>query len=278
MSTRQRLLIIGGDAAGMSAASQARRLNPDLEIVAFESGPHTSYSACGIPYYVGDLVTEQRTLIARDPATFHENGIEARVLHTVDEIDVKNRVLTVRSLESRQTSKETYDELVIATGARPVRPPFPGIDAANVFTLSILQDGIRTKAFVDSQKPKRAVIIGGGYVGLEMADAFVMRGIQTTLVEQNTEVMATLDPDMGHLASEALRSLGVELLLSERVESIETRAGSAVAVKTDRRSIPADIVVLGIGVRPNASLAEEAGIPLGTTGAIWVDERQRTKV
>ena len=278
MSARKRLLIIGGDAAGMSAGAQARRMNPDLDIVAFERGPHTSYSACGIPYYVGDLVTEQRTLIARDPAAFRASGIDARVRHEVEEIDVKNQVVTVRALESGQTSQEPYDELVIATGAMPVRPPFPGIDAPNVFTLSILQDGIRAKAFVDAEKPKRAVIIGGGYVGLEMAEAFVLRGLQTTMVEQNTEVMATLDPDMGHLASEALRTFGVQLLLGERVESIETAAGFAVAVATNRRSIPADIVVLGIGVRPNAALAAAAGIPLGESGAIWVDERQRTKV
>lgn len=278
MTERPRLLIIGGDAAGMSAASQARRMNPELEIVAFERGPHTSYSACGIPYYVGDLIAEPSMLIARDPAAFRANGIDARILHDVEEIDVNNHALTVRSLESGQTSQERYDELVVATGARPVRPPFPGIDASNVFALSTLQDGILAKAFVDSNKLEQAVIIGGGYIGLEMAEACIMRGLHTTLIEQNSEVMATLDPDMGHLASEAVRTLGVELLLGERVEAIETAGDVAVAVTTNRRSIQADIVVLGIGVRPNASLAAAAGIPLGETGAIWVDERQRTRV
>lgn len=262
----------------MSAASQARRLRSDWEIVAFERGPHTSYSACGIPYYVGDLVTDEHALVVRDPATFHANGIDARVLHQVEEIDVTHQVLTVRSRDTESISREPYDELVIATGARPVRPPFPGIDAPNVFALSILQDGILAKAYVDSERPKRAVIIGGGYIGLEMAEACVLRGLQTTMVEQNTEVMATLDRDMGHLASAALRSFGVKLFLEERFESIETSNGYAVAVRTDRRSIPADIVFLGIGVRPNADLASAAGIPLGTTGAIWVDERQRTRI
>src|SRR6185312_4771558 len=171
MTSRRRLVIVGGDAAGMSAASQARRMNPEFDIVAFERGPHTSYSACGIPYYVGDLVTEQNTLVERDPEAFRARGIDARVLHDVEEIDVENRVLSVRSLDSGQTTREPYDELVIATGAMPVRPRFPGIDARNVFSLSILQDGIRAKDYVDAIKPQRAVIIGGGYIGLEMAEA-----------------------------------------------------------------------------------------------------------
>ena len=277
MSVRQRLVVIGGDAAGMSAASQAKRLSKSLEVVAFERGPHTSYAACGMPYFVADLVHEERSLIARSPAAFRANGIDARVLHEVEAIDITNRQVRVHSLESGITETEPYDELVIATGALPVRPDIPGINAANVFTLSTLQDGIRLRQFVDVEHPTRAVVVGGGYIGLEMAEAFVLRGIETTMVEMLPEVMATLDPDMGHLVSDAVRSAGVNLLLNEKVEALETSGDRAVAVTTNNRTIETDIVLLGIGVRPNARLAAEAGIPLGVTGAIWVDERQHTK-
>ncbi len=278
MSIRQKLVVIGGDAAGMTAASQARRLNKNLDIVAFERGPHTSYSACGMPYYIGNLVGDERSLIARSPQAFRANGIDARVLHEVEEIDLPNQRVRVRSLDTGEVFHEPYDDLLIATGALPVKPKIPGIDANNVFTLAILQDGIRVRQFIDEQHPRRAVVVGGGYIGIEMAEAFLLRGIETTMVEQLPEVMSTLDPDMGRLVSEALRSSGVTLLLNERVESFETVGDRVASVITDQRSIEADIVVLGIGVRPNTELAVAAGIPLGDTGAIWVDERQHTRV
>ncbi len=278
MPERQRLVVIGGDAAGMSAASQAKRLNKNFDVIAFERGPHTSYAACGMPYFVGGLVQEERSLIARSPAAFRANGIDARVLHEVEEIDVKNKQVRVRSLDSGDVWLEPYDELLIATGALPVKPNIPGIDASNVFTLSTLQDGIRLRQFVDTHEPTKAVVVGGGYIGLEMAEAFLQRGIDTTMVEMMPEVMSTLDADMGHLVSAAVRSSGVDLHLNERVESFETANGQVVMVVTDQRAIKADIVVLGVGVRPNSQLAAEAGIPLGITGAIWVDDRQHTKI
>lgn len=278
MSIRRRLVVIGGDAAGMSAASQAKRLDKSLDVVAFERGPHTSYSACGMPYFVGDLVHEERSLIARTPEAFIANGINARVFHEVEDIDVREQRVRVRSLETGSIFNEPYDELLIATGALPVRPKLPGIDASNIFTLSMLQDGIRVREYVDETRPSRAVVVGGGYIGLEMAEAFVARGIKTTMVEQLPEVMATLDLDMGHLVSDAVRAAGVNLLLGERVESFVTENSRAVSVVTDQRRLLADIVVLGIGVRPNTELADAAGIPLGTSGAIWVDDQQRTKI
>lgn len=278
MSVRQKLVVIGGDAAGMSAASQAKRLNKRLDVVAFERSPHTSYAACGMPYFIGGLIQEERLLIARSPTAFRANGIDARTLHEVEAIDIANQRVRVRRLESGIVETESYDELLIATGALPVRPDIPGINAANVFTLATLQDGIHVREFIDRELPPRAVVVGGGYNGLEMAEAFLLRGIETTMVEMLPEVMATLDPDMGHLVSDAVRSAGVNLLLGEKVESLETSRGRAVAVTTDQRSIEADIVVLGIGVRPNSKLAADGGIPLGVTGAIWVDERQHTRV
>lgn len=278
MPIRRRLVVIGGDAAGMSAASQAKRLDKTLDVVAFERGPHTSYSACGMPYFVGDLVHEERALIARTPEAFIANGIDARVLHEVEDIDLREQRVRVRSLDSGATFREPYDELLIATGALPVRPNLPGIDASNIFTLSTLQDGIRVRAYVDETRPSRAVVVGGGYIGLEMAEAFVSRGIETTMVEQLPEVMSTLDLDMGHLVSDAVRAASVHLLLDERVESFDTKNSRAISVVTDQRMLQADIIVLGIGVRPNTELAISAGIPLGISGAIWVDDRQRTQI
>ncbi len=278
MPESKRLIVIGGDAAGMSAASQAKRLNKSLEVIAFERGPHTSYSACGMPYFIADLVHDERSLIARSPAAFKANGIDARVLHDVEQIDLARQRIRVRSLESNAVLDEPFDELLIATGAIPVRPDLPGINASNVFTLGILRDGILVREFIEREQPQRAVVVGGGYIGLEMAEAFVLRGIETTIVEMLPELMATLDADMGHLVSDATRAGGVNLLLDERVEAFETRGSRAVTVVTNRRTIETDVVVLGLGVRPNVELAEAVGVPLGVTGAIAVDDRQRTKV
>ncbi len=277
MPESTRLVVIGGDAAGMSAASQAKRLNKRLDVVAFERGPHTSYSACGMPYFIADLVHDERSLIARSPTAFKANGIDARVFHDVEEIDLASQRVRVRSLETHTVFDEPYDELLVATGALPIRPELPGITAANVFTLGILQDGIRVREFVERDRPRRAVVVGGGYIGLEMAEAFVLRGIETTMIEMLPELMATFDADMGHLVSEAVRAGGVNLLLNERVVAFTTEGDRAVSVVTDQRKIEADVVVLGIGVRPNVELAIAAGIPLGVTGAIEVDNRQHTR-
>ena len=273
---RTRMVVVGGDAAGMSAASQARRRRPsqELAIVAFERGRHTSYSACGLPYYAGDVVKDWRDLVARTPEEFASQDIEVRARHEVEAVDLEAGRVRVRDLDAGRTLEEAWDVLVVATGSEPLRPPIPGIDLPGVYGLSVLQDGIELRRAVDAG-PDRAVIVGGGYIGLEAAEALVRRGIPTALVEAAPQVMNRIDPDMGELVSQAVRDIGVELHLEEKVEAIE--GGDRVrAVRTAARTLDADLVVLGLGTRPAVGLAEASGIQLGPSGAIAVDPRMRT--
>jgi NADPH-dependent 2,4-dienoyl-CoA reductase/sulfur reductase-like enzyme len=268
--------VVGGDAAGMSAASQARRGRgaEELEIVAFERGGHTSYSACGLPYYAGDVVKDWRDLVARTPAQFAERDIDARTGHLVEAIDLEARRVRVRELASGRTRDEPWDALVVATGSEPLRPPIPGIQLPGVHGLSILQDGIDLRRAVDAG-PASAVVVGGGYIGLEAAEALVNRGVPTAMVEAGPQVMGRIDPDMGELVSQAVRDIGVALHTQEPVEAIEGD-GRVQAVRTSARTLPADLVVLGLGTRPAVGLAVAAGIGLGPSGAIAVNPRMRT--
>ncbi|HZA81304.1 MAG TPA: FAD-dependent oxidoreductase [Actinomycetes bacterium] len=270
------MVVVGGDAAGMSAATQARRRRrpEELEIVAFERGRHTSYSACGLPYYAGDVVKDWRDLVARTPEEFAEQGIQARTLHEVEAIDLEARRVRVRDLDRGRSFEEPWDVLVVATGSEPMRPPIPGIDLPGVYGLSVLQDGIDLRAAVDAA-PQRAVVVGCGYIGLEAAEALVNRGVPTALVEAGPQVMNRVDPDMGELVSQAVRDIGVELYLDERVEAIEG-AGRVRAVRTAARTLEADLVVLGLGTRPAVAVASSAGITIGPSGAIAVNPRMRT--
>ena len=211
------------------------------------------------------------------PETFKsEYGIDARVLHEVEEIDPENRRVLVKDLQSKKGRWEPYDRLLIATGAVPFCPKVPGSDAPGIYGLHSLQSGITVRNVVDTERPRRAVVVGGGYIGLEMAEALLLRGLEVSLVERGTQVMNTLDPDMGALVSKALVEVGINLYLEESLEAFEAAGGRVTAVVTDRRTLPADLVILGLGVRPNTALAQRAGIPLGVRGAIRVNDRMQT--
>ncbi|WP_279486966.1 FAD-dependent oxidoreductase [Actinomadura sp. 6K520] len=277
---RERLLVIGGDAAGMSAASQARRRRgaDDLEIVVVERGHHVSYSACGIPYYVGGVVDDLDRLIARTPAEFRERGIDVRMRTEAVEIDPDRARVRVRDLAGGGERWEPYDHLMIATGAVPTRPRLPGADAKGVHGVQILGDGVAIRRAVVEDGARRAVVVGGGYIGLEMAEAMVMRGLEVSLVDLADQPMQTLDPDMGELVADAMRGVGVRLHLGEPVEGFDTSPdGHVTAVRTGSRTLPADIVVLGLGVKPASGLARDAGIEVGPTGGIVTDRRMRTR-
>jgi NADPH-dependent 2,4-dienoyl-CoA reductase/sulfur reductase-like enzyme len=273
-----KLVVIGGDAGGMSAASQARRrLKRDkLEIVAFEKGHFTSYSACGIPYWIGGQVEQRDALVARTPQEFAKLDIDVRIRHEVVGIDLDKREVVVRDLAGSGELREGFDQLVYATGAVPVTPPWARIKGGGVFGVQTLDDGAAIHRWLASDpKPRRAVVIGGGYIGVEMAEAMVRRGLEVTLLEKSAQPMSTVDPDMGALVAEAVRGLGITVHTGTHVEGIESAHGRVTAVVTPQGTLPADIVVLGLGVRPNTALAAEAGLRVGTTGGLRTDLRMR---
>ncbi|MEV4717759.1 FAD-dependent oxidoreductase [Micromonospora noduli] len=275
----QRLIVIGGDAAGMSAASQARRRRDrgDLEIVVFERGHFTSYSACGIPYWISGLVPGPEALIARGPETFRtEYAMDVRMRHEVTAIDLERREVVARDLKGGGEVRERFDDLMYATGAVPVKPSWAITDAGGVFGMQTLDDGAALRDWLDADpQPRRAVVVGGGYIGVEIAEALIQRGLSVTLVEAGEQPMSTVDSDMGELVAEAMRGLGITIRGSLPVSGLEERDGRVSAVVTAEGPIPTDVVVMGLGVRPNTALAEAAGLPLGPTGAIRVDRRMR---
>ncbi|MGW6460702.1 FAD-dependent oxidoreductase [Streptomyces sp. NPDC055078] len=278
--TVERLVVIGGDAAGMSAASQARRLKgPDeLEIVAFERGHFSSYSACGIPYWVGGQVRDRAELIARTPAQHRERAIDLRMRTEVTEIDPARGRVRSRDLETGAESWTGYDKLVVATGARPVRPPLPGIDAPGVHGVQNLDDGQALLDTLAGAAGRRAVVVGAGYIGVEMAEALLNHGFDVTVLNRGEQPMATLDPDMGRLVHTAMDGLGITTVNGAEVTGIRTGDdGHVRAVTTDGGEYPADVVVLGMGVEPETTLARAAGLPLGAYGGLLTDLSLRVR-
>ncbi|HXH57411.1 FAD-dependent oxidoreductase [Iamia sp.] len=269
----ERLVVIGGDAAGMAAASQARRLNPGLDIVALERGTRTSYSACGIPYLVAGDVASPDELVARTPDEFRrEHRIDVRMEHEATAIDLDARTVAVRAIPHDRTFRLGFDQLMIGTGAHPIRPDLPGIDQPWVRGVQTLDDGCGLLAEARRSNCKDVVVVGAGYIGLEMAEAFHRWGARVTLIEGNERPMArTLDPDMADRLTGLVRGLGIEARFGEQVEGFEPGR-----VLTPSGPVRADLVVLGLGVEPSSSLAEEAGLLLGRRGSIRVDRRQAT--
>lgn len=267
-----RLVVIGGDAAGMSAATNARRGRPDLEIVVLEKGTRTSYSACGIPYVIGGAVADLDELVVRTPQEFRDGfRIDVRTRHEVKAIDLDARRIEIRALDQARTLHLGFDLLHVATGSRPLRPDLPGIDGPDIFGVQTLDDAGALLAAVRST-PRRAVtVVGGGYIGLEMAEAFVRRGARVSLIDANPLPMRTFDPDMGARIAAAVRRFGIELRTGTKVEGFEPGR-----VLTDKGSVATDLVILGLGVTPNAAIAIDAGLEAGAAGAIKVDHRQRT--
>lgn len=272
----ERLVVVGGDAAGMSAASQAKRLRgATLDVVALERGRHASYSACGIPYWVGGVVDDESTLVARTPEEHRANGIDLRLRHEAIALDLDRREMEVRDHVTSTTYRLGFDQVVIATGARPRRPEIPGVRAPGVHGVQTLDDG---EALLDSLErgPRRAVVVGGGYIGIEMAEAMVNRGLEVTVVTRSPEPMATLDPDMGAQVHAAMEDMGIDVRTSVQLHEVTTGPdGRAVGVDTDQGVLPADVVVLGTGVEPETALAAAAGLPLGRWGGLVTDLQMR---
>jgi len=257
----------------MSAASNARRQRPDLEIVALERGSRTSYSACGIPYLVAGDIADADQLVARTPQEFRDQQrIDVRLHHEATGIDLQSRKVEVRDHAHDRTLHIGFDQLLVATGAHPVRPALPGIDLPFVAGVQTVDDGEALLARARRGGCHNVVVVGGGYIGLEMAEAFVRWGAHVTMLEAAPHVMGTLDADMAEPVASALRGVGVDVRTSTRVQGFETGR-----VLLEDGHVDADLVVLGLGAAPSSGLAEAAGIDLGAKGAIAVDRRQRTR-
>ncbi len=268
----ERLVVIGCDAGGMTAATQARRRRPDLEIIALEKGRFTSYSACGIPYLVSGAVGEIDDLVVRTPQDFRDkHRIDVRTKHEVMAIDLDERRVEVRDLAHDRTIEIGFDLLHIATGAHPIRPPIPGIHSDWVLGVQNLEDGAAVLDRIGASRCNNVVVVGGGYIGLEMAEAFVQRGASVVLIEGGDQLMRTIDADMAAKVAEAVKGHGIEMRLGSAVTAFEGGA-----VHTDAGTFPADLAVLGLGVAPNSALAKDAGIALGPRDSITVDPQQRT--
>jgi len=276
---KRKLVVIGGDAAGMSAVSKVRRTHKTWEIVVFERGRYTSYAACGMPYYIAGKVESADDLIARKPEEFREKqNIDVRTLHEVVEIDTGKKRVRVTDLEKETEFWERYDDLLIATGASPVRPEVEGINAEGIFGLSTLQSGLNVFDYMRDHRLKNAVIVGGGYIGIEMAEALLERNMKVSLLDMAPEVMNTMDPDMGKLISKYMREIGVHLYLNEKLDHFESIMGNVSGIVTDKRTLDADLVILGMGTNPNTSLALKAGIALGEKAAIRINKKMETNV
>ena len=275
-----KLVVIGGDAAGMTAASKVRREQPDREIIVFEKSEYTSYSACGIPYFISGKVEAYQELIVRGPEEFRKKyNIDVRTLHRVVQIDTDNKRINVLDSANNSTFWEEYDQLLITTGGKAYCPDVLGYDAEGVFGITTLRSGIKLETYLEAKKPKTAVIVGGGYIGLEMAESLLERGLKVTLVNRGKQVMNTLDPDMGELVAGAIKKLGVTLYTEEELTSFETNTNYKVtAVVTNKQTIPTDIVILGMGTSPNTDFIAGSKIELGIKGAIKVNAHMQTNI
>ena len=267
-------VVVGGDAAGMSAASKARREDPDLDIVALERGEWVSYAACGMPYYVKGEVETLDDLVQVTPETFRtERDVDLRTNHEVVSIDPEAKTVTVAA--AGEEYDQPYDHLLVGTGAHAVEPPFDGMDLDGVFTIHGMDHADAVEDFVDEAEPETGAIVGAGYVGIEMAEALAGRGIDVHLYEMLPNVLQPFGEPVAEVVEEHLREQGVHLHLDTAVEGF-SGDGAVEAVELEGASEPADVVIVGVGVAPNADLADEAGIEVGETGAIATDEYGRT--
>ncbi len=270
------VVVIGGDAAGASAASTVKRaLKKDVSVLILERQRWTSYSACGIPYWVAGQVDGPERLVARSPEVHRSRGLVVRTRHEATVIDTDAQTVTARDLATGEDHVHPYDDLVIATGGTPVRPPIPGIDLPGVHGVQHLSDGVD---LIESLQrgPKRAVVVGAGYIGIEMAEAMQHRGLEVTIVDIADAPMRTLDPDMGDLIADEMEGMEIAYRGGEPVQAIEAGPDGRVSrVITAADSYPADIVVMGLGMTPNSRLAREAGLPTGEYGGILTDDHQR---
>ncbi|RMH04782.1 MAG: pyridine nucleotide-disulfide oxidoreductase [Nitrospirae bacterium] len=273
-----KIVIIGGVAGGATAAAKARRTNESAEITVFEKGPYVSFANCGLPYYVGETIRERADLLLQTPERFWKRyRVRVLVRHEVLRVNRSTKTVTVRNLETGAEFQHSYDRLILAPGAGAIVPPLPGIDASNIFTVKTVPDSDAIRTFLLQHSPRRALVVGAGFIGLETAEALKRRGLDVTIVELVDQVLPSFDPDMAALVAMHLQEQGLKLVLGDGIRAFHTSNGMArEAELTSGRRVPCDLVILSIGVRPELNLAREAGLEIGKAGGIVVNERQQT--
>jgi NADPH-dependent 2,4-dienoyl-CoA reductase/sulfur reductase-like enzyme/rhodanese-related sulfurtransferase len=278
MSAKQRILIVGGVAGGASCAARARRLSESAEIIIFDRGPYVSFANCGLPYYVGDVIKKEEHLLVATPELFRQRfNIDVRLHSEVVAIDRAARCIEVKDLERGTTSSEPYDVLVLSPGARPIRPELSGIDRPGIFSVRSIPDSRSIRDWILAYQARNAVVVGGGYIGMEMTENLHKRGLKVTVIEKQNQVMPLLDPEMAAPIHDTLLRHGVTLCLNESVTRFESGEGHRIGLALQSgRLIQADLVILCIGVRPDVSLAKAAGLAISASGGIAVDDRMRT--
>ena len=269
-----KIIVVGGVAAGMSTASKAKRTCSDLEITVFEKSHYISYGACGLPYAIGGVVKSLDKLIARTPADMAEKGVTVKVRHEVTEVDPDSKTVTVKNLDNGEGFSQPYDKLVLATGAVPVQPPLPGIDLGGIHVLRIVEDATAIRETIDGGA-KEAVIIGGSYIGLELAEALVEAGLRVRVLEQRGVLLGNFGPVPSKVALEEVQNHGVRVHLGAKVTGLEGDT-QVREVVTDAGRFTADLVIVAVGARPNNALAKALGLELGPADAVLTDEQLRT--
>ena len=272
-----KLLIIGGVAGGATAAARARRLNEDAEIILFERGEFISFANCGLPYYIGDVIKERENLLVITVDDFVKRyAVDVRTFTEVTAIDRQNRQVEVKNQRTGESYRESFDKIILSPGAEPIRPPLEGIELDNIFNLRNIPDAVKIRSFVDNRKPASAVVVGGGFIGLEMAENLAHRGIKTTIVEKLNQVMPPLDFEMACFLSAHLKEKGVECVLGDGISSFSGDNGRLTVHTENGQKLTCDLVVLSIGVRPENRLAKEAGLETGGRGGIVVSATMQT--
>ncbi len=275
---QRRILVVGGVAGGASCAARARRLDEDAAIIVFERGPYVSFANCGLPYYIGNVIQDDRKLLVSSPELLKSRfNIEVRTGNEVTAIDRERREIAVKNLATGEIYREGYDALVLAPGASPVRPPLPGIDLPGIFVLRTIPDSRQIRQWIDEHQAETAVVVGAGFIGLEVAENLCRRGIRVTLVEMLSQVMPPLDPEMAEFVQVRLIENHVNVLLNQTVAGFSRTDKGKLAVRTKSGTgVNADLVVLSMGVRPETALAKQAGLALGNRGGVKVDDQMRT--
>ena len=274
-----KVVIVGGVAGGATAAARIRRLNEQAEIVVFERSGYISYANCGLPYYIGDVITDRSDLTLQTPESFFSRfHVNMKVRHEVTAIHPEKKEVTVKNLETGEEFEESYDKLILSPGAKPTQPRFPVADLDKVFTLRTVEDTLRIKEYINESHPKSAVLVGGGFIGLELADNLRELGMDVTVVEYAKQLMTPFDSDMAAFIHNEMRKHGVKLVLGRAVEGLEEADGGVDVLLKDEQPLRADMVILAIGVSPETTLAKDAGLELGIKGSIVVNDRMETSI